>query len=99
MDKNNIDYLLNKSQKTSKTSHYFFELSATNIKNVEIFSKSDPFICILRPKNRKIDIKKATNDQLYLVKKTEYHKDTLNTDFEPFLFHPLISLSTMKTYL
>lgn len=84
MDKRNLTTHLGVPNSSKNKTHYYIELEASNVKNVEIFSKSDPFICILRSKNPKIDIRKVKNNEVYLVKKTEYCKNTLEPKFEPF---------------
>lgn len=73
--------------KDLKDTYYFIEFEAKNVHNVEIFSKSDPFICILRQSNITEEIYKPEirdKRELFLVKRTEYHKDTLKAKFEPF---------------
>ena len=76
--------------------HYFVKIIARNVKNVEFFSKSDPFLMFYKPVRSKdregIDTStysrkepKRVLTKWRLVKKTEYHKDNLNPEFQSFI--------------
>lgn len=68
--------------------YYYFEVQARKVKNVEFFSKSDPFLIFYRPINEKLDATRSaqiSEDEWKMVKKTEYVKNNLNPNFVPFL--------------
>jgi hypothetical protein len=66
---------------------YHFDLKANNIKNVEWFSKSDPFLKFYRPSDSYITNQSPSTipeNQWILTHQTEFVKDCLNPDFVPF---------------
>jgi hypothetical protein len=67
--------------------NYFIDFKANNVKNIEWFSKSDPFLRIYRPSDQYISVSNPTQipqNAWTLVKETEFYKDNLNPDFKPF---------------
>lgn len=66
---------------------YHIDLKANNVKNVEWFSKSDPFIRFFRPNDAYLTSPTPTtipDNQWTLVHETEFVKDSLTPDFVPF---------------
>lgn len=65
----------------------FFKIRCTKVKDIEFFSKSDPFLRIYRPAQHYEGASSA--DQVpevgwVQVHETEFHKDNLNPIFNPF---------------
>lgn len=66
---------------------YHIDLKANNVKNVEWFSKSDPFIRFFRPNDAYLTSPTPTtipDNQWTFVHETEFVKDSLTPDFVPF---------------
>jgi hypothetical protein len=66
---------------------FMIDFCASSVKNVEWFSKSDPFLRIYRPVDAYLNSTTPTTipDNMWiLVQETEYVKDNLNPDFKPF---------------
>jgi len=74
---------------SGKPSHDIeIDLKATQIKNTEWFSKSDPFLRFFRPTTRFIDkrsYEEIPKDDWIQVFQTKHLKDELNPDFPPFV--------------
>lgn len=67
--------------------NYRFKVKCTKVKDIEFFSKSDPFIRILRPSpsfENGVNPENIPGAGWILVHETEFHKDNLNPDFAPF---------------
>lgn len=67
---------------------YKVDLKAFEVKDIELYSKSDPFLMISRPANDFIVERNPENvpdDQWIEVVRTEHKDDNLNPNFEPFL--------------
>ena len=65
----------------------YFKVRCTKVKDIEFFSKSDPFLRIFRPSQ--VYEQAANADQVpevgwVQVHETEFHKDNLNPVFAPF---------------
>jgi Copine/C2 domain len=71
----------------SSNCSYFFKVKATDVKDIEFFSKSDPFLRIYRPAATD---ELTTNGDLITenswiqIHETEYYQDNLNPNFKPF---------------
>lgn len=66
---------------------YHIDLKANNVKNVEWFSKSDPFVRFFRPNDAYLTSASPSTipeNQWTLVHETEFVKDCLSPDFAPF---------------
>ena len=70
-----------------ETEQYMFKLCCRKVKNVEWFSKSDPFLRIYRPDKQFMNSDPMTiQDRNWtIVKETEFVKNNLNPDFSPFV--------------
>ena len=71
----------------NELNEFYIDFCASNVKNVEWFSKSDPFLRIYRPSDKYVTCNQPSTipeNQWVLVQETEYIKDNLNPDFKPF---------------
>lgn len=78
-----ITYEKQVSSKRSLT----FQINATNVKDIEVFSKSDPFLRILKGSancNPSIDPKSIASSDWTQSHETEFIKDNLNPVFKEF---------------
>jgi len=64
---------------------YLIDTSCTGVKDIEWFSKSDPFLRFYRPQDEFLEIYDPKGiSEWSLVHQTEFKKDNLSPDFEPF---------------
>lgn len=66
---------------------FFIDFCASKVKNIEWFSKSDPFLRLYRPTDQYLQSnspQQVPQNQWVMVKETHYVKDNLNPDFRPF---------------
>ena len=80
---------------SSKEDFYYLEILARNVKNVEFWSKSDPFLIFYKPIDSKSDAltsAEVQESEWKMVKKTEYIKNNLNPIFIPF-FIPCVKMN------
>lgn len=73
------------SKRGQKAFRYELDFSASGVKDIEWFSKSDPYLLLSRPADafiQETDYKQIT--EWVEVHKTEYMSDNLNPDFAPF---------------
>ena len=66
---------------------YHIDLKAKGVKDIEWFSKSDPFLRIYRPKpgfQNETSGEKIPDQEWYQVVESEFKKDETNPDFKPF---------------
>ena len=74
-------------QKTGDSKmEYFFQMNGRKVKNVEWFSKSDPFLKFYRPvqSSAASEPLSVPSHQWIMVYESEFHKDNLNPKFRPF---------------
>ena len=66
---------------------YDFQICCEKVKDIEFFSKSDPYLVLYRPSdqiNLELDPKLIPEGEWKQVFQTEFHKDNLNPVFQPF---------------
>lgn len=76
-----------KFQKTGDTGKmYSFRVKCTKVKDIEVFSKSDPFLRIYRPtpNYEQSPGESIPENGWVMVHETEYYQDNLNPVFNPF---------------
>lgn len=76
-------------RKNKKRLNYTIDLQAKDVKDIEFFSKSDPFLILYRskfsPKSQPDIVKDPEQIEWWIpVVRTEYYQDNLNPDFKPF---------------
>lgn len=76
-------------KETEEELNYIIDVKAEDVKDIEFFSKSDPFLVIYRSKFTPVDqpdiIKNPEEIEWWVpVIRTEFYKDNLNPDFKPF---------------
>ena len=79
--------LIKYSRSRGSVLNMHFKVKCINVKDIETFSKSDPFLKIYRPAiefKKEADPEKIPADNWVLVHTTEHYDDNLNPDFKPF---------------
>lgn len=72
---------------------YKMDLKCKDVKDIETFSKSDPYLKIMKPKKEKGQVKDGKElggDDWELVYRTEHKTDDLNPDFGSFTVDPTL---------
>ena len=79
---------------------YFFNLKVENAKDVEWWSKTDPFLTLERPAPGFEDVKEPKEiEDWTTVYKTEVFKNNLNPDFKPFkIFSGRLNLNNFNIW-
>lgn len=63
---------------------YYFDIKVDGVKDIEVFSKTDPMVSIFAPASKDLTSKNFTNCDWVERHVTEWVKDDLNPNFKPF---------------